>query len=227
MVLAGRSDNGETGYENPPGKKSVDNEEEVSNSDLGQQQGDFFVNGEGQPDTAVPTFQSDDVELVESPDSPTAQFFKRAAGSNFVPRDSTATFSYGGGGCVQRNSNVGDSWFTIDVQLPDGAVVDFLRVYYYDNDPTYDINSELWAFDGAGGTNLVADADSTGTPGYSSTGSDFFNHPVDNINESLVIVVSIEGGIGPNLKLCGYRLRYQYTLVSANFLPAVLNLTAP
>lgn len=137
------------------------------------------------------------------------QTFLRAAGSNFHPRDSSTTFSYSGGGCMQRNSNAGDSWFTYDVQIPDGSEIDFLRVYFYDNDATFDVNSELWAFDGAGGTTLIAEADSTGTPGFSSAGSNFFSHFVDNINESLVVVVSIEGGVGSSLRLCGVRLRYQ------------------
>jgi hypothetical protein len=227
IVLAGQSGDGETGYENPNDKRTISNEEEVSGNEPGPQQGDFLSNGEGQPDTAAPAFQSDEVEVEDSPESSAAQFFKFGAGSNFQPRDSDTTFSYFGGGCVQRDSNVGDSWFTIDLQVPEGAMIDFLRVYYYDNSANYDINSELWVFDAAGGTTMIAEADSSGTPGYSSAGSGFFDHTVDNLNENLVIVASLQGGVGSSLALCGYRIRYEYTLVSANFLPAVLNLTAP
>jgi hypothetical protein len=158
-------------------------------------------------DRGFADFPIDAAESVNG--SQATQFFVRASGSNFVPRDSTATFSYSGGGCLQRDSNVGDSWFTYDVQIPDGAVIDFLRVYYYDNNATYDINSELWAFDGAGGTTLIAEADSSGTLGYSSTGSDFFSHTVDTLSESLVVVASIQGGVGDSLEICGIRLRYQ------------------
>lgn len=140
------------------------------------------------------------------------QKFLRAAGSNFSPRSSTTTYSYFGGGCLQRNSVDGDSWFTLDLQIPDGSVIDFLRVYYYDNDATHDIDSELWAFDGAGGTTLIAEADSTGNPGYGSAGSSFFSHTVDNINESLVVIASVQGGVGSDLALCGVRLRFQAPL---------------
>jgi hypothetical protein len=135
--------------------------------------------------------------------------FLRVAGSNFVPRDSTTTYSYSGGGCTQRNSSTGDSWFTYDVQIPDGAVIDFLRLYYFDSDTAFDVNSELWAFDGAGGVSLIAEADSTGSPGYSSAGSNFFSHVVDSLNQSLVVVVSIPTGAGSQLRNCGVRLRYQ------------------
>ena len=235
MALAGRGDNAEGGAEKPMNYELGSSQEEVSSSInenvsgnlSGSSSENFLDNAEGQPETGVPVFSADEEETMKDPDSPLAQFFSRTAGSNFIPRDSTATFSYGGGGCIQRNSNTGDSWFSMDLQVPDGAILDFMRVYYYDNDVNYDINSELWAFDGAGGTTLIAQADSNGALGYSSTLSDMFNHTVDSINESLVIVASIQGGIGSNLKLCGVRVRYQYDLGSANYLPAVLNLTAP
>lgn len=227
LVLAGQSDNAESGQESAIDKALSQNDEEVGTAEVGQQADNFQVNGEGQPDTAVPAFIGEEVELQENPDAPQAELFKRVAGSNFQPRDSTTTYSYSGGGCMQRDANVGDSWFTVDLQMPEGAVIDYLRVYYYDNDNNYDINSELWAFDGAGGTTLIAEADSSGAPGYSSAGSDFFSHPVDNLNETLAVVTSIQGGVGADLQLCGIRVRYQYTPLSANFLPAVLNLTAP
>ena len=141
--------------------------------------------------------------------SEAGETFLRVAGSNFVPRGSSATYSYSGGGCMQRDSNVGDSWFTYDVQIPDGAVIDSLRVYYYDFNATYDINSELWAFDGAGGITQIAEADSSGTPGYSSTDSGLFSNRVDTPSESLVVVASIQGGVGASLQLCGIRVRYR------------------
>lgn len=68
---------------------------------------------------------------------PQAQLFQFIAGSNFQPRDSDVAFSYRGAGCLMRDPGAGDSWFTIDLQLPEGAVLDFLRIFYYDNSSTY------------------------------------------------------------------------------------------
>jgi hypothetical protein len=226
LALAGRSDNGEEGRANPIDETLSSTDEEVIGTETGQQPGDFRVNGEGQPDTDTPSFIEEEVELMESPESQGVSVFQRIAGSNFQPRDSDTTFSYHGGGCMQRDANVGDSWFTVDLQVPQGASLDFLRVYYYDNNATYDINSELWAFDSAGGISLIAEADSSGTSGYSSAGSGFFEHAVDNLNETLVIVASIQGGVGNTLALCGVRVRYQYSM-AANFFPAVLNTNTP
>jgi hypothetical protein len=224
LALAGRSDDAEAGRENPLDKTLSDDDAEVVGSvETIQQANTFQVNGEGQTDTAVTAPNVPEAELEVNPAAPQAQHFMRAAGSNFQPRDSTSTFSYSGGGCTQRNSNVGDSWFTLDLQLPNGAVIDFMRVYYYDDSSTYDINSELWAFDGAGGTTLIAEADSTENPGFSASGSGFFTHTVDNLNESLVIVASIQGGVGADVQLCAVRVRYQYDAFSAAFLPAVRN----
>jgi hypothetical protein len=137
-----------------------------------------------------------------------AETFLRASGSNFIPRSSDATYSYSGAGCLQRNDTMGDTWFSLDVQIPDGSVIDFLRVYYNDNDATNDISAELWAFDGAGGTTLIAEAESSDSPGYGAAGSGFFSHVVDNLNQSLVVVVALRGGVGNDLTLCGIRIRY-------------------
>ena len=227
MVLAGQPEDAEGGQGIPLDKTLSSSDIEVAQTGTAQPSDSFQENGEGEPDTAVATFSIEGIERQASPEATQSQRFARMAGSNFQPRDSSATFSYSGGGCVQRNSNTGDSWFTIDLSLPDGAVIDFLRVYYYDNDATYNINSELWAFDGAGGTTLIAEADSTGAAGYSSTGSSFFSHTVDNLNESLVIVASIQGGVGSTLQLCGVRVRYEYSPLSTSFLPAVLNNPEP
>jgi hypothetical protein len=136
--------------------------------------------------------------------------FLFAAGSNFRPRSSDTTFSYSGGGCMSRDSSAGDSWFTYDVDLPQGSVIDFLRLYYYDTDGTYDVDSNLWAFDGAGASQLLAQAAGSGSPGFSNVGSGFFAHPVDTLNQSYSIVVSIQGGVGSTVRLCGVRLRYQF-----------------
>jgi hypothetical protein len=226
IVLAGEPDNGEGGLENPINHAVSDSDVEVISIDPDTPFGDFSEDGEGQPSRTDQAFISDEVELLDDPESPDAQFFKRVAGSNFKPRSSQAVYSYTGGGCMQRDSAAGDSWFTIDLQVPDGADIDFMRVYYYDNNATYDINSELWAFDGASGTTLIAEADSSGTPGYGSTGSAFFSHIVDNTNESLVVVASIQGGVGSGLSLCGIRIRYQYNL-GASYLPHMLNNATP
>lgn len=226
MAVAGQSDKAEKGAEIPIDRTISRTHEEVTGMTAEQSPGDFLKNAEGQPETERPEYDIEEVELLEDPDAPNAQFFLRIAGSNFGPRDSDTTFSYGGAGCLQRDASGGDIWFTHDLQLPDGAIIDYMRVFYYDS-AAWDVYSELYAFDGAGGFSLLAEVDSSGTPGYGSNGIGGFSHTVDNVNESLVLIGGLPGAVGSSLRFCGIRIRYQYTLLSANFLPAVLNVNGP
>ena len=155
--------------------------------------------------------------IEDSNDTEAVQTFLRASGSNFMARDSKTAFSYSNGGCVQRDSTAGDGWFTLDLQIPNGSVIDYMRAYYFDNDASIDVNTELWAFDGEGGTTLIAEADSMGSPGFGSAGSDFFSYVVNTGGESLAVLAYIPGGAGSNLKFCGIRIRYQAPITDRIF----------
>jgi hypothetical protein len=135
--------------------------------------------------------------------------FLRAAGAVFVPRRSDTSFSYGGAGCLQRDGTTGESYFLHGLTLPDRALVDYLRVYYYDDDVSSDIRAALYTYDGYGNYRLIAEAVSSASPGYSSTGSGFFAHTVDNMTESLAVLADFGGGSGSDLQFCGIRIRYQ------------------
>jgi hypothetical protein len=145
--------------------------------------------------------------------------FKRYSAEVFVSYDDASTYDYGGGGCVSRTG--GDPWYDHDLQLPDGAEIDFVRIYFIDNDPVNDANAWVFTFDGTGNSTQIALAQSSGTPGTSSAGSGFFSHTVNNINEALAIRLGYEGATTPDLKICGVRLRYQYS-VATLFLPTIL-----
>jgi hypothetical protein len=48
----------------------------------------------------------------------------------------------------------------------------------------------------------------SGTPGFSSAGSGFFSHIVDNIGEALAVRISFGSATTSALAICGVRLRY-------------------
>lgn len=150
------------------------------------------------PATPVP-----EIELAPEGLDPT---FHRAAATTFSPYDSTATWAYQGAGC--RSRVAGSGLYDLGIQVPNGAVIDFLRVYYYDVDGTNDVAATLWSFDGAGNFTQLALAQGSGTPGYSSAGSGFFSHTVDTVSESLVVRLNLSGGTNSNLRICGVRIRY-------------------
>lgn len=132
--------------------------------------------------------------------------FVRSAATAFVQYNSTNTWGYGGSGCIYRTG--GASFFDIDLQIPAGVELDFLRVYFNDTDAINDARSFLFSYDGAGSSSQIATAESTGTPGFSSAGSGFFSHIVDNTGEALAVRISFENATTSALEICGVRLRY-------------------
>jgi hypothetical protein len=214
------------GSDDPAASKIV---EEVVSGEISAQEDPSNNNFEPEPDPYLDPLVTivDEIETdltQNAPSAPNAVFFKRYAGSSFHPRDSTTTFNYGGFGCLYRTG--GSTWFTIDVQVPDGAEIDFFRIYFYDNDADNNVIAYLYSFDGAGSADELDVAASSDTPGFSSAGSGFLSHIVDTTSESISLVVGFDEGNNSNLAFCGVRIRYQYAVASVT-LPAVMNLMEP
>ena len=132
--------------------------------------------------------------------------FVRSAATAFVQLDNTNTWVYGGSGCIFRTG--GSISFDIDLQIPGGVVLDYLRIFFNDTDPVNDARAFLYAFDGAGNVTLLATAASSGTPGFSSEGSGFFSHNVDNVGEALTMRIDFGSSTTSALEICGVRVRY-------------------
>lgn len=168
----------------------------------------------------------DEVELNPDPSAPNlVQYFKRWSADTFVPYNGSNNWDYHGGGCIYRTG--GSAWFNHDVQLPQWAELNFVRFYFYDNDPVNDITIYLYNFDQEGANPLLFSRSSSGSPGQSSVG-DVLDpaHLVDNVNGSLTLRVSFGTADTSNLRFCGVRIRYEYELSALN-LPSVLNMTNP
>ena len=110
--------------------------------------------------------------------------------------------------------------------MPDGATIDYLRVYFYDTDGGSDAVAELYAYDGAGDSTLIASAAGSGTPAYGSAASEPFSHPVDNRTEALAVVLDFQGASTDALRICGIRIRYQIHFSQIN-LPLILRQAQP
>lgn len=182
------------------------------------------VEPEGQPPSDTGPSSEEEVELTEGRTSDTVIFFKRIAGLNFHPLASNVTYNSTPGGCLYQTGSAG--YFASDIQVPDGAVIDYLRVYFYDVDGGSDAVAELYAYDGAGKDTLIASAAGSGTPAYSSAVSEPFSHPVNNAAEALAVVLDFQGANSDALRICGIRIRYQITLAQIN-LPLVLRQAQP
>lgn len=148
-------------------------------------------------------------------------YFLYIAASTFVPFDSTMTYVNEGLGCIYRT---GGAWLMEhSVQLPQGAEISQIRLYFYDNSTVDNAALQLYAFPGTG---KIAEVESTGTPGQSWVDSAPFSHRVDNSAEALVARLDYQSSWSENVKICGVRIRYQYT-PSIVDLPVILNGAGP
>jgi len=151
-------------------------------------------------------FESTWTYAVEEDATEATAHFQRSAATAYSPYNSTTTWVYGGGGCIYRTG--GSTWFDLDLQIPNGVDLDFLRIYFNDTDPVNDAVTWIQSYDGAGSSTNLTTASSTGTPGFSTAGSGFFSHFVDTVNESLVVRISFESATTSALEICGVRVRY-------------------
>lgn len=167
----------------------------------------------------------EEVELLPDPSAPSAtSYYKFISANTFVPYNDDMTYSYGGGGCVYRTG--GTRFANHSLELPQGAEIDYLRIYFYDNDGEYNPGVHLYAYDGSGAHDEIAHVASTGTPGQSSEVSDYFSYFVDNEAEALTLILDYSLAGNSNVRVCGVRVRYQYS-PSITSLPLVLNGASP
>jgi hypothetical protein len=116
-------------------------------------------------------------------------------GSGFVSGDSTNTYSYVVYGGVQVTGAA--AWpakMTASVELPSGATVANLVLYYRDENttPGDDVVLYLRRYSGSGGWGLVASTDSSANDGISfSTSSNTFFTTVDNQSFSYMLLAEM------------------------------------
>ncbi|HNT54586.1 MAG TPA: hypothetical protein PKG95_07730 [Anaerolineaceae bacterium] len=136
--------------------------------------------------------------------APHAFHYLYVTGSALRPRDGAYNWlSTGSGGCIY--TTVG-GLFNVDLQLPEGAGIDYLRIFYYDTSAS-DANAWITSYDGEGNFDDLVYVGSTGTAGYGTALSDFTRVYVHNANQSLVL------NWRPNdassaMQLCGLRIAY-------------------
>jgi hypothetical protein len=104
--------------------------------------------------------------------------------SSFIPRTAgSAPLEYAGYGYVEPSTN-GQWWAT--VTLPAGANIQYLDLYYYDTNATYDVSAALWehhggdAYGTAPGITNLATVTSSGSSGYGYAYSAPFSYTVNN-----------------------------------------------
>jgi hypothetical protein len=127
-----------------------------------------------------------------------------AAGVTFHPRGGGASWEHVASGCIRRSG--GDGPFTLNANLPQGARIDYVRIYYWDSS-TLDSWGFVQAFDGIGGFTNIATVMTSGFSGYGSQTSEYVGHIVDNAANSYSFLWNPI--TNDNLYLCGMRIAYR------------------
>lgn len=145
-----------------------------------------------------------------SPSSVTGAFtpyrYLRIAGSAFHPVSNDVSFSYSGGGCINRTGAT-TGLFTHKVVLPQGSVVKFLRLYYNDTSAS-DISAYFTSYDQVGGFVEYTSTASAGNIGYDSSLSSEITKVVDHYAEPFVVTVNLDASVDATLQLCAVRIAY-------------------
>ena len=162
----------------------------------------------------------EEVELLPDPSATSSMtYYRFLAANTFVPHDDDMTYFYDGGGCVYRTG--GNRFASHSLELPQGAEITYLSIYFYDNDD-HNVGAYLYGYDGSGGHSEIAQAFSSGTPGQSAAGSGPFSYFVNNGTTALNLTLDYGFAGDENLRICGVRVRYEYT-ISITDLPLILN----
>ena len=132
-------------------------------------------------------------------------YYKFIAGSALRPRDSSSGWRYDSVGCVYRSS--GSELFTQNLDIPDGARIDYLRLFYRDTSAS---NATAWItnYDGAGNFTDLTSVNSAGNSGYGTTLSPLLSHVTNTASRSYVVNWEPAQN-GNTMQLCGVRVAYR------------------
>lgn len=122
------------------------------------------------------------------------------AGSAFTPRTSSQTVTYPGGGCSYSTAAL-----TTSLEMPDGATISGVRVYYYNVTPLAALGMFLTTYPGNGTSSDLLTGNLTSSSGYSSEYIGFTNPLlIDNFTGAYALTATTAAGT----RLCGMRVFY-------------------
>ncbi len=96
----------------------------------------------------------------------------------------------------------------MDVQLPEGSRVDYLRLFYFDTN-TNDSLAWLTSYDGAGSKDDMVYVQSASDVGYGTTLSEYLGEVVDTTYKSYLLNWNPLSAFNETLQVCGLRIAYR------------------
>ena len=146
----------------------------------------------------------------------------RFAGSTLKPRETNVSYTVGtDGACTYVTAGSNFTVWNVETGLPNGAVVDTLRMYFYDTNAS-DSTGWFTIYDLYGTIVQEWSVSSTGNFGNSFTDSAQINHTIDYSIYSYVLNWR-PNVTGSTMQLCGFRIFYSPPFFSLGFLPTILD----
>jgi hypothetical protein len=146
----------------------------------------------------------------------------RITGSALKPRESNVSSTVDiNGGCTYVTAGNASTVWNTPIHLPNGSVIDTLRMYYYDTSVS---NTIGWftIYDLYGNIDNEWSVSSSTSGGNSFNDSVQINHTIDYSVYSYLInwrpVIA-----GSTMQLCGFRIFHTPPTYGLGFIPAVLN----
>jgi hypothetical protein len=158
-------------------------------------------------DALIPEGDPDQVNSNAEPNW-SGFYYYHVTGSALHPRNSAVEWNTGGsGGCLYQTSGDPLVIYNLHQEIPTGARIDYLRIFYYDTSAS---NSSAWVtnYDDEGGYNDVTSVQSAGSAGYGTSLSAFVDHIVDNTFFSYILNWRPYVN-GSTMQLCGLRVAYR------------------
>lgn len=156
------------------------------------------------------------------PDAPDVIVSWRVIGSALKPREDDVSYTVNtNGSCTYVSSGDTFTVWNITPMLPQGAVVDTLRIYYNDTNAS---NSTAWftVYDLYGAIVDEWSVSTSGNTGNSFNDSDTINHTIDH--SLYAYLLNWRPNVsGSTMQLCGFRVFYTPPPFGLAFLPAVTN----
>ena len=159
----------------------------------------------GLPAIATPSGEDLSAQEDIAPNAALPTTYLRVTGSVFKPRRSDVDWANSGqGGSVYASAGNTSTWWNTPVYLPQGTVIRYVRMYYYDNSASncwgyftvYDLDGDIvqeWG------------VSSSGTPGDSWDDTANINHTIDYSSYSYVLNWQ-PNHIGSTIMLNGFRI---------------------
>ena len=168
-------------------------------------------------DSPVTVNQEEAHNAIEAPDGLISW---RITGAALKPRENDVSYTVNGSGsCTFVTAGDNSTVWNIAPALPQGAVVDTLRMYYYDASGS---NTSAWftVYDLYGSIVQEWAVSSSGSGGNSFNDSTAINHTIDYSIYSYLFNWR-PNSTGSTLQLCGFRVFYEPPPFGVAFLPSI------